>query len=74
MVALPGAIKAMGGVAGDGDDHEGRDLPEGAPSTTLDRMLDQLEWHARTLRTARESDGPPSASYFEQVRHRDTKA
>eukprot|EP00929_Paragymnodinium_shiwhaense_P000534 TRINITY_DN100777_c0_g1_i1.p1 TRINITY_DN100777_c0_g1~~TRINITY_DN100777_c0_g1_i1.p1 ORF type:complete len:213 (-),score=23.95 TRINITY_DN100777_c0_g1_i1:325-963(-) len=35
---------------------------------TCDRMLDQLEWYARALRTHRDSHGIPSASYFEQVR------
>lgn len=97
MVALPGAIKAMGGVGDDlasaavlekvahrvsgnnngnaGEVGDGavtdnlclKRLPE-TQEKMLDRMLDQLEWQARSLRDARLRDGPPSASYFEQVR------
>jgi NAD(P)H-dependent FMN reductase len=72
VVSVPGAIKAMGGVAGDGEHTGGaevRELPE-TSSKMLDRMLDQLEWQARSLRDARERDGPPTQSYFEQVRLR----
>lgn len=90
MVAIPGAVKTMGGVSGDewADSQEmrawtkkaaedlglpeseqdaPRDLP-GVSSKMLDRMLDQLEWQARTNCDARSRDGPPSASYFEEIR------
>eukprot|EP00928_Gymnodinium_smaydae_P043258 TRINITY_DN29023_c0_g1_i1.p1 TRINITY_DN29023_c0_g1~~TRINITY_DN29023_c0_g1_i1.p1 ORF type:complete len:237 (+),score=59.14 TRINITY_DN29023_c0_g1_i1:85-711(+) len=35
---------------------------------SCERMLDQLEWHARALKAYREAHGVPSESYFKQVR------
>ena len=67
IVAAASGSGGSGGSGGGGKGTAVRDLPE-TQEKMLDRMLDQLEWHARSLRDARLRDGPPSASYFEQVR------
>mmetsp|Transcript_38366 Transcript_38366/g.105682 ORF Transcript_38366/g.105682 Transcript_38366/m.105682 type:complete len:210 (+) Transcript_38366:53-682(+) len=42
--------------------------PEPTSEKMCERMLDQLEWHARALKAHRQMHGTPSKSYFEQVR------
>ena len=69
-VALPNAIKTLGGVVDDTyatTKEEPPQLPE-PQSKMLDRMFDQLEWNARVLQQARQHHGPPSESYFQQLR------
>ena len=56
-----------------GDDGALRDA-DGADGKTLQRMLDQLEWHASAMRAHRDAFGESGPSYYEQVAAKSTSS